>query len=95
MGSDGTVGANKEAVKIIASQPGMHAQGEAAAAVARAGGAWAGGVQQAGYGQKPGVCLVSAAFPGLVHTCSLECTPDRPPPPPQRTSRTTHTSPAA
>jgi len=26
MGSDGTVGANKEAVKIIAGQPGMHAQ---------------------------------------------------------------------
>lgn len=26
MGSDGTVGANKEAVKIIASQEGMHAQ---------------------------------------------------------------------
>jgi hypothetical protein len=29
MGSDGTVGANKEAVKIIAGQPGMHAQGAA------------------------------------------------------------------
>lgn len=26
MGSDGTVGANKEAVKIIAAQDGMHAQ---------------------------------------------------------------------
>jgi pyruvate-ferredoxin/flavodoxin oxidoreductase len=26
MGSDGTVGANKEAVKIIAAQEGMHAQ---------------------------------------------------------------------
>lgn len=26
MGSDGTVGANKEAVKIIANQPGMNAQ---------------------------------------------------------------------
>lgn len=26
MGSDGTVGANKEAVKIIASKEGMHAQ---------------------------------------------------------------------